>query len=100
MDCIWSSASFVQSDSLTASAANVLPHQIDGLISDFGGKVERRPKADGVRTRAQGKQAEIEKSFPEFFPRLAVGQIKGDETAAATHGRNHGRFLLQVAQLF
>src|SRR4051794_21678531 len=84
---------------LTASAANVLPHQIDGLINDFGGEVESRPKADGVLSRAQSKQAEIEKSFPEFFPRFAIGQIEGHETSPAAHSRNHGRFILQLLQL-
>src|SRR5205823_12442778 len=57
-------------------ALALLADQIHRFINHRRSDIESRTKTDRIFAGAEGEKAEIEETFPHFFPRLGVSQTK------------------------
>src|SRR6266576_7252729 len=74
-------------------------HQFDRFINHFRGDIQRGTESNRVLPRAKRKNTEIEETLPKFLARFCVGQIEGEEQAAAARPRNQRLLALQITQL-
>src|SRR2546423_533159 len=74
--------------SLFPSLPAKFAHYLDRFINRFRGDIQRGAESNRVLPRAKRKNTEIEETLPKFLACFCVGQIEGEEQAAAARRRN------------